>query len=96
MHCVYLMRSTGFPDQTDIGFTSDLRQRLTDRNRGKSKHTAKYAPWKLVSYYAFADERKAHESEHYLKTGSGQAFAKKRFWQRRRTTNSQPQPVVFL
>lgn len=53
---------------------------MAGHNSGKSKHTAKYRPWTLVSYHAFADERRAREFEHYLKTGSGQAFAKKRFW----------------
>jgi len=33
-----------------------------------------------VAYFAFADERKAREFEFYLKSGSGKAFAKKRFW----------------
>jgi predicted GIY-YIG superfamily endonuclease len=43
-------------------------------------HTAKYKPWKLITYMAFADERKAREFEHYLKSGSGKAFANKRLW----------------
>ena len=80
MHYVYLIRSVSFPDKTYIGFSEDLKQRLTDHNAGKSIHTSKYAPWELVSYHAFADKRTAQEFEHYLKTGSGQAFAKKRFW----------------
>jgi hypothetical protein len=37
-------------------------------------------PWELNSYHAFVDESKAREFEYYLKTGSGQAFAKKRLW----------------
>lgn len=80
MHYVYLLRSINFPDKTYIGFTEDLKQRMSTHNAGGSKHTAKYMPWELVSYHAFADERKAREFEHYLKTGSGQAFASKRFW----------------
>lgn len=80
MHYVYLIRSIAFPDRTYAGFTADLKQRMVTHNSGGSKHTAKYMPWELVSYNAFADERRAREFEHYLKTGSGQAFAKKRFW----------------
>ena len=80
MHYVYLIRSLSFPNQTYIGFTEDLKQRFAAHNAGESKHTSKYTPWELVSYHAFADERKAREFEYYLKTGSGQAFAKKRFW----------------
>lgn len=80
MHYVYLIRSIAVPDRTCIGFTSDLKQRMGAHNSGGSKHTAKYMPWELVSYHAFADETKARAFEYYLKTGSGQAFAKKRFW----------------
>jgi putative endonuclease len=44
----------------------------------ESRHTAKYKPWRLVSYVAFSDERKAIEFERYLKSASGRAFANKR------------------
>ncbi len=36
-------------------------------------------PWKIISYHAFADKRKAQEFEHYLKFWSRQAFAKKSY-----------------
>ena len=80
MYYVYLIRSISFPDKTYTGYSEDLKQRMVDHNAGKSTHTSKYVPWELVSYHAFADKRTAQEFEHYLKTGSGQAFAKKRFW----------------
>ncbi len=66
------------PDQTYRGYTEDLKVRLKEHNSGKSKHTAKFMPWELVSYHAFADKKKAMDFEHYLKTGSGKAFANKR------------------
>ncbi len=53
---------------------------MTAHNTGASKHTAKYRPWELVGYHAFADKRTARAFEYYLKTGSGQAFANKRLW----------------
>jgi hypothetical protein len=37
-------------------------------------------PWELVTYHAFKDKYKAYAFEKYLKTGSGAAFASKRFW----------------
>ena len=80
MFYVYLLRSVKDPGKTYKGVTSDLKTRFRDHNAGKSKHTAKYMPWELVSYHAFADKRKAQEFEHYLKTGSGKAFANKRLW----------------
>ena len=80
MFYVYLLRSIDHPDQTYIGYSADLKTRLADHNAGRSPHTAKFKPWALVSYHAFADGLTARAFERYLKTGSGHAFAKKRFW----------------
>ncbi len=80
MFYVYLIKSQNSPDQRYIGLTDDLKKRLNDHNTGVSFHTAKYAPWKLVNYFAFDTRSGAAEFEKYLKTGSGQAFANKRFW----------------
>jgi putative endonuclease len=80
MFYVYLLRSINLPDRTYIGFTEDLKARSRAHNAGESRHTAKFAPWQLISYHAFVDKRRAQEFEYYLKTGSGQAFAKKRIW----------------
>jgi len=78
MRYVYLLQSIKFPDQTYVGLTDDLRSRFSEHNRGRSPHTAKYRPWRLVSYVAFSDERKAVEFERYLKSASGRAFTNKR------------------
>jgi putative endonuclease len=80
MWYVYLLQSEAAVGQRYVGLTSDLKQRLADHNAEKSPHTSKYIPWKLVTYVAFSDERKAEVFERYLKSGSGHAFAKKRFW----------------
>ena len=80
MYYVYLIQSISQPTQRSIGFTEDLKSRLKAHNAGESKHTSKFCPWELVVYHAFKDKRKAQEFEHYLKTGSGKAFANKRFW----------------
>jgi putative endonuclease len=80
MYYVYLLQSEAVVGQRYIGMTSDLKQRLAEHNAGKSRHTSKYLPWKLVTYIAFSDERKAETFERYLKSGSGHAFARKRLW----------------
>lgn len=80
MYYVYLIQSISQPTQRYIGFTEDLKSRLKAHNAGESKHTSKFCPWELVAYHAFKDKRKAQEFEYYLKTGSGKAFANKRFW----------------
>jgi putative endonuclease len=80
MHYVYLLESVSALGQRYVGVTSDLKRRLADHNAGKSPHTSNYAPWKLVTYVAFSDRQKAEAFEHYLKSGSRHAFAKKRLW----------------
>ena len=80
MHYVYLIESTTRPDRRYVGETADLKRRINDHNSGKSPHTAKYKPWRLVTYLAFSDVRKAEEFETYIKSGSGHAFAKRRLW----------------
>jgi predicted GIY-YIG superfamily endonuclease len=68
------------PNQRYVGVTFDLTGRLKAHNEGRSPHTSKYKPWKLVTYLAFSDESRAVEFERYLKSGSGNAFANKRLW----------------
>jgi predicted GIY-YIG superfamily endonuclease len=80
MHYVYLLESESEPDRRYVGLTIDLRQRLQDHNAGKSSHTAKYRPWRIVTYVAFSNRSKAEAFERYLKSGSGHAFARKRLW----------------
>jgi putative endonuclease len=80
MHYVYLLQSEAFPSQRYVGLTSDLRRRLAEHNAGKSPHTSKYVPWRLVTYVAFSNEQKAEVFERYLKSGSGHAFASRRLW----------------
>jgi len=81
MKYVYLIRSESHPQQSYIGITSDLQKRLAVHNSGGSTHTSKFNPWQLITSMAFSEDSKALAFERYLKTGSGRAFAKKRFWQ---------------
>jgi len=80
MHYVYLIESLRVEGEHYVGVTANLRQRLGDHNSGHSVHTAKYRPWKVVTYIAFSDRPKAEAFERYLKSGSGHAFAKRRLW----------------
>ena len=80
MHYVYLIKSIEFPKRTYVGNTVNLKQRLDTHNSGGSINTAPYRPWRLVMFLGFADKLKATAFEKYLKSGSGRAFASKRFW----------------
>ena len=79
MFYTYIIRSIAHPDQRYIGHTADLRERLIKHNKGDVPHTAKFRPWKVETYIAFESEEKSIDFEHYLKSGSGHAFAKRHF-----------------
>jgi predicted GIY-YIG superfamily endonuclease len=78
MFYVYILRSESHPQQTYVGFTGNLKERLQKHNQGGSPHTAKFIPWQIEFYSAFKDEHRARRFELYLKSHSGKAFASKR------------------
>lgn len=80
MFYVYLLESSADRSRRYVGYTSNLKQRLSEHNAGKSFHTSRYKPWRLVTYIAFSDETQALSFERYLKSGSGHAFASRRLW----------------
>ncbi len=79
MRYVYILESLSAPDHFYVGVTKDLRARLQKHNVGEVPHTSKFTPWRIRTYFAFSDEKRAFEFEKYLKSASGRAFAKKRF-----------------
>ncbi|OIO60894.1 MAG: excinuclease ABC subunit C [Verrucomicrobia bacterium CG_4_10_14_3_um_filter_43_23] len=62
-----------------IGFSNNLKQRVTAHNDKRVPATAALLPAKLKSYIAVETREKAMSLEKYFKLGSGRAFAKKRF-----------------
>jgi putative endonuclease len=62
-----------------VGSTDDLRRRVASHQQGHVISTSKYLPLILRSYVAVGDEATARSLERYFKSGSGKAFAKKRF-----------------
>jgi len=51
---------------------------LTKHNAGEAPHTSKYRLWRIKTYVAFGDDKRAFAFEKYLKSGSGRPFANKR------------------
>ena len=78
MYYVYIIQSEADSDQFYTGFSENIEQGIKDHNSGKSIHTNKYKPWKLIYYCAFKDKNKALDFEKYLKSASGRAFRNKR------------------
>ena len=74
MFYVYYLKSQLFPDRTYIGFTRNLKQRLSDHNAGKSVYTKEFKPWTLVGFLGFDQEPKALRFERHLKSNAGRIF----------------------
>ena len=79
MYYVYLLEGAVDTRRHYTGFTHDLRARLVAHNAGQNQATVHGRPWRLASYFAFADAQKARGFERYLKSGSGKTFAKRHF-----------------
>ena len=63
------------------GWTSDLKKRMLAHQQKSTRTTAvKGGDYALVWYCAFPTKMQAIQFEKYLKSGSGIAFARKRFF----------------
>ena len=67
-------------DDIYVGSTNDLQRRIASHENGEVFSTRTYLPVTLKSYVAVSTETNARELERYFKSGSGKAFAAKRFW----------------
>ena len=79
MYYTYILHNA-VTDKYYVGFTKDLKNRLEVHNKGKVKSTKSNTNYSVEWYCAFKTQKQAIEFEQYLKTGSGIAFMKKRFF----------------
>jgi len=73
---VYVLQSIK-GDNLYIGYTTDLRKRLKEHNRGIVFSTKPYLPWKLIHYEAYRNEKDAKRREKFLKTSQGSRLLKR-------------------
>lgn len=64
-----------------MGFTPDLKKCLQKHQSGKVLSTKSNLNYQLEWYCAFMTQNQALSFEKYLKSGSGIAFMKKRFFE---------------
>jgi predicted GIY-YIG superfamily endonuclease len=76
---VYVIRSVEDPDRHYVGLTSDVASRLVAHNAGRSPHTAKHLPWRLVVCLGFTNDTGAAEFEKFLKSAPGRALIREHF-----------------
>ena len=77
MFYTYVLRSKK-DGRLYIGWTKDIKNRLSDHQSGKVLATKSRLPFELVYYEACLTETGAIEREKQLKTGFGRAFLKRR------------------
>lgn len=75
---VYVLESIGFQNELYIGFTTNLRVRLTQHNNGLNLSTKRYAPWRIIYSEACCDKLDAQRREKYLKTSQGRRLLRRR------------------
>ena len=73
MFYVYMLHSVSDAG-LDIGYSTDLRRRLSEHKGGASRATSYRGPWKLIYYEAYMEEADAVGRECYLKNGGGRKF----------------------
>jgi len=54
-----------------VGYTSDLKRRIDQHNRGKTDSLKHRRPLKLIYYEAFLDKKDAMKKETFYKSGRG-------------------------
>ncbi len=70
MFYVYVIRSNE-NGKLYKGYSSNLRRRIAEHNRGKVYSTKSGGSWKLIYYEAFLNKTDALREEKFLKSGSG-------------------------
>ena len=54
-----------------IGYSEDLKQRVTEHNKGRVKSTKSFLPLELIHYEAYKNIKDAKRRELYLKSKGG-------------------------
>ena len=79
MYYTYILRNL-VTNRYYVGYTPDLKNRLKKHLDGKVIPTKSNLNYHLEWYCAFRSRSQSLSFEKYLKTGSGNAFMKKRFF----------------
>ena len=67
---IYVLKSLQ-KDFIYVGFTNNLKRRFTEHNNKEELSTKHYAPFDLIHYEAYINEKDAKRREDYFKTTKG-------------------------
>ena len=74
---VYVLKSEK-DNMNYVGYTNNLKKRVSEHNEGKVESTKNRLPLKLIYYEACLNQQDATHREKYLKTYYGKMFIKRR------------------
>jgi len=77
VYYVYILKSKRTNKFHYVGLTSNLTNRFSEHQEGKTAVTKGYRPLTLAWYCVFGNKNQAAQFEKYLKSGSGRSFAKR-------------------
>jgi putative endonuclease len=77
MYCVVYVMERREDRTWYIGFTTNLKERLSAHNTGRSPYTRKGGEWKLIYAELYLNKADALGREKFLKSGAGHGFLKK-------------------
>lgn len=67
---VYVLKSVNF-DFIYVGFTTNLKKRFQEHDNREELSTKHYAPFELIHYEAYRNQKDARRRENYFKTTKG-------------------------
>ncbi|MDO8620292.1 MAG: GIY-YIG nuclease family protein [bacterium] len=77
MFCTYVLQSK-MNGELYIGYTANIKRRLTEHNQGLNLSTKRYRPWKLIYCEVCIEKSDATRREGYFKTTQGRRLLKRR------------------
>jgi putative endonuclease len=75
MYFAYVIYSVDF-DRYYVGISLDVEYRLTEHNKGKTKSTKVFRPWKIIHIEEYESRQLARKREVYLKSAAGRKWRK--------------------
>ncbi len=87
---IYILRSIKMGNLY-VGYTTDMKRRFEEHNRGLVLSTKPYKPWNLIHFEGYRDKEDAQRREKYLKTSQGARLLKrmlKEYFYKIKTKNS--------
>lgn len=76
MHYIYVLQSIK-NSSLYIGYTTEIKRRILEHNRQENLSTKSYAPWKLIFFEGYLEEKDAKRREKYLKSNQGSRLFKR-------------------